>query len=99
MLALFKTKGAQKGDKLRGVWIADDVGDVVPTNTQIDEATLTLEGDTDSGEFSLSKPAKGWPAGKYHVDIYANAKVGHDGEVQLRGRRKKDGQRVSRIGR
>jgi hypothetical protein len=74
VLALFKTKGAQKGDKLRGVWIADDVGDAAPANTKIDEATLTLEGDTD-GNFSCSKPTKGWPAGKYHVDIYAIDKL------------------------
>ena len=75
VLALFKTKGAQNGDKLRGVWIADDVGDAAPANTTIDEATLTLEGDTDNGEFSVTKPTKGWPAGKYHVDIYANEKL------------------------
>ena len=69
VLALFKTKGAQKGDKLRGVWIAEDAA---PANTKIDEQTLTLEGDTDDGDFSCTKPNKGWPAGKYHVDIYAN---------------------------
>jgi hypothetical protein len=72
VLALFQTKGAQKGDKLRGVWIADDVGDAAPANTKIDEKTLTLEGDTGDGNFSCSKPTKGWPAGKYHLDIYAN---------------------------
>ena len=75
VVALFKTKGGQKGDKLRGVWIADDVGDAAPANTKIDEATLTLEGDTDDGNFSCSKPTKGWPAGKYHLDIYANDKL------------------------
>jgi len=72
VLALFKTKGAQKGDKLRGVWIADDVGEAAPANTKIDEKTLTVEGDTDDGDFSCTKPTKGWPAGKYHLDIYAN---------------------------
>ena len=75
VLALFKTKGAQKGDKLRGVWIADDVGEAAPASTTIDESTLTLEGDTDNGDFSCTKPNKGWPAGKYHVDIYANDKL------------------------
>ena len=73
--ALFKTKGAQTGDKLRGVWIAEDVGDAAPANTKIDETTLTLEGDVGDGDFSCSKPTKGWPAGKYHVDIYANDKL------------------------
>jgi hypothetical protein len=75
VLVLFKTKGVQKGDKLRGVWIADDVGAAAPANTKIDEKTLTLEGDTEDGDFSCSKPNTGWPPGKYHVDIYANDKL------------------------
>ena len=70
--ALLKTKGAQPGDKLRGVWIADDVGDAAPPNTKIDETALTLEGDAGEASFSCTKPTKGWPAGNYHVDIYAN---------------------------
>jgi len=75
VVALFKTKGAQKGDKLRGAWIADDVRDAAPANTKIDETTVTLEGDSENGSFACSKPTKGWPAGKYHVDIYANDKL------------------------
>ena len=26
-------------------------------------------------KFSLTKPTKGWPAGKYHVDTYLNDKL------------------------
>jgi hypothetical protein len=70
--AAFKTKGASDGDKIRGVWIADDVGDAAPKGTKIDEKTLSAEGDTEDGEFSLSKPINGWPVGKYHVEIYVN---------------------------
>ena len=90
LLALFKTKGAQKGDQLRGVWIADDVGDAAPANTKIDETTLTLEGDTDGGEFSCSKPTKGWPAGKYHVDIYANDKLAETVKFTIEAAEKTD---------
>jgi hypothetical protein len=72
IFALFKTNGAKDGDKIRGVWIADDVGDAAPAKTRIDEKTVTLEGDTDDGDFSLSKPTKGWPKGQYHLDIYVN---------------------------
>jgi hypothetical protein len=68
----FKTKGAKDGDKIRGVWIADDVGDAAPNGTKIDEKTLNAEGDTEDGEFSLSKPTNGWPVGKYHFEIYVN---------------------------
>jgi hypothetical protein len=70
--ATFKTKGAKKGDKLRGEWIADDVGEAAPPNTKIVEKTLTLEGDTDAGYFTFLKPTNGWPPGTYHLDIYAN---------------------------
>jgi hypothetical protein len=67
---LFKTKGVQDGDKLRGVWIAEDVGDVAPKETKIDEKSIKAEGDTDDGVFSLSKPTNGWPVGKYRLEIY-----------------------------
>ena len=69
--AFFKTHGSEKGDKLRSVWIAEDVGDAAPAGTKIDEAILTADEDDFYGAFSLSKPTKGWPVGKYRVDIYA----------------------------
>ena len=69
--AFFRTKGTEKGDKLRSVWIAEDVGDAAPANTKIDEASLAADQDDFSGAFSLSKPTKGWPPGKYRVEIYA----------------------------
>ncbi|KAB2645135.1 MAG: hypothetical protein WCK55_03915 [Verrucomicrobiota bacterium] len=68
--AFFRSKGTEKGDKLRGVWIAEDVGDAAPANTKIDEATVTANEDNFHGAFSLSKPTKGWPVGKYKVEIY-----------------------------
>jgi hypothetical protein len=71
IFAFFKTKGSKKGDKFRGVWIAEDVGDAADPETKIDEATVTADEDDQGGSFSLSKPTKGWPMGKYRVDIYA----------------------------
>jgi hypothetical protein len=73
--AHFKTEGSAKGDKLRSVWIAEDVGDVAPAGTKIDEASVTVDGDDFEGKFSLSKPNNGWPVGKYRVDIYAGDDV------------------------
>jgi hypothetical protein len=72
LYAMFKTKGATEGDKIRAVWIADDVGDAAPKGTKIDEKSLNVQGDIDNGEFSLSKPTDGWPTGKYHLEIYVN---------------------------
>ena len=70
--ATFKTKGAKKGDKLRGEWIADDVGEAAPANTKIDEKIADPGRRHRRRKFHVLKPTKGWPAGKYHLDIYAN---------------------------
>ncbi len=70
LYAFFHSTGTEKGDKLRGVWIAEDVGDAAPANTKIDEITVTGTKDDFEGAFSLSKPDKGWPVGKYKVEIY-----------------------------
>ena len=75
LYAFFRSEGTHAGDKLRGAWVADDVGSAAPKETTIDEATLTADKDNFYGAFSLTKPTKGWPAGKYHVDIYLNDKV------------------------
>jgi hypothetical protein len=68
--ALFKTKGGKFGDKIRGVLIAESVGDAARPNTKVFEALLDMQGD--DGEFDFSKPPNGWPLGKYRVDIYLN---------------------------
>jgi hypothetical protein len=57
------------------VWIAEDIGDAAPENTTIDEATLTADKDNFYGAFSLCKPTKGWPEGKYRVEIYVGDKL------------------------
>jgi hypothetical protein len=75
LYALFKTKGMKDGDKIRGTWIAIDVGDEAPPNTKLDERTFDAEGDTDDGEFTLNKPTDGWPVGKYRIEIYVNAEL------------------------
>jgi len=69
--AMFKTKGAKNGDKIRVVWIADDVGEAAPKRYKIHEAAVTAEGDTDDGEFTLEKSGD-WPRGDYHIEIYVN---------------------------
>jgi|HubBroStandDraft_6_1064221.scaffolds.fasta_scaffold821767_2 hypothetical protein len=85
IFALFKTKGVQDGDKLRGVWIAEDVGDAAPKETKIDENTLKAEGDTDDGAFSLSKPTKGWPVGKYRLEIYVGDELAKTVKFTIKG--------------
>jgi hypothetical protein len=69
--AFWISHGLENGDKIHGVWIADDVGDAAPKGTKIDEATMVYAGDNENA-FSLNKPTNGWPLGSYHVDIYIN---------------------------
>lgn len=70
--AFYIGDAVKAGDKIRAVWIAEDVGDAAPKNTKIDEATLTAAKDNPSDAFSLSMPTKGWPLGKYRVELYDN---------------------------
>jgi hypothetical protein len=72
LYAIFKTEGARAGDKIRGVLIAEDVGDVAPANTKVFETILDIEGDTEAGDFNFNKPTNDWPVGKYRVEIYVN---------------------------
>lgn len=63
------------GDKVKGVWIAEDVGEAAPKETKIDEAILIAATPTDHSAFSLSKPTNGWPPGKYRVEIFVGEKL------------------------
>jgi hypothetical protein len=88
LYAMFKTEGAKTGDKIRGVWIADNVGDAAPKGYKIDERTFTAEGDTSDGEFSLSKP-DGWPVGQYHIEIYVNDELATKMKFTIKAAKKK----------
>jgi hypothetical protein len=75
MIALFQTTGITKGDKVRGVLVAEDVGNAAPADYHVFEKTLDLNEDTNDGAFTFSKPTKGWPPGKYRVELYVNDKL------------------------
>ncbi len=63
------------GDKIRCIWIAQDVGKAAPAGYQVDEACSEADGLHASGVFTLSKPKSGWPEGKYRVDIYVGPRI------------------------
>ena len=89
LYAIFKTEGAKAGDKIRGVLIAEDVGDVAPANTKVLETILDVEGDTEAGDFSFSKPTNGWPVGKYRVEIYLNDELATTAKFTINAAKKK----------
>ena len=68
--ARWQGEALQKGDTIRCVWIAEDVGEVAPPNYKVGETSTTAEEPRDSRTFTLSKPTKGWPVGKYRVEFY-----------------------------
>jgi len=89
LYAIFKTEGAKAGDKIRGVLIAEDVGDVAPANTKVLETILEMEGDTEAGDFTFSKPTNGWPVGKYRLKIYVNDELATTANFTIKAAKKK----------
>jgi len=63
------------GDKIRCVWIAEDVGDAAPANYQVNEASTKASETREFGTFTLSRPRKGWPTGKYRAEIYVGDRL------------------------
>jgi hypothetical protein len=69
ILCVWHTEGLKLSVSLRGVWIAEDVGNVAPPNYKIAEAdTRSLV--ANEGYFSLSRPNHGFPVGRYRLEIY-----------------------------
>ena len=66
---VFKTRGLPPNSHLQAIWIADDVDAPVPKGYEVTRATITVQGDQ-AGNFALSRPNPGFPAGQYHVDLY-----------------------------
>jgi hypothetical protein len=75
LVVFFVGDGVKVGEKVRGVWIADDVGKVAPKNTKIAEDTVTATEEKQSSAFTLSRPTKGWPVGQYRVELYVGDKL------------------------
>jgi hypothetical protein len=75
LYAFFRSKGTEKGDILRGVWIAEDVGDAAPKDSKITEVLVTAERSDDYGAIGLARPIDGWPVGKYRLEIYVGDKL------------------------
>ena len=73
--AFWKSNGLKAGDKIRAIWIAEDVGIAAPKNSKITEASATAYKPDDDGAFALSRPEGGWPVGKYRLEIFIDQKL------------------------
>jgi hypothetical protein len=65
----------EKGSKMTGTWIAVDTHGAAPPNYKIDSADLVADGAINTVNYSLSKPNKGWPVGKYRVELSVDGKT------------------------
>ncbi len=71
------TDAVKKGQTIKASWIANDTNGAAPANYKIDEKGIAVTEDLGStkvwvSNFSLSRPDKGWPVGKYSVELYVD---------------------------
>jgi hypothetical protein len=63
-----------KGHMLKHSWVAVDVGEVAPPNTEIVSGTLDISNVT-QGNMHLTTTQSPLPLGKYRVDVYVDGKL------------------------
>jgi len=62
------------GAKITATWIAVDTNGVAPANYKIDSADFVAGLLTNTIDTNMSKPNKGWPVGKYRVELSVDGK-------------------------
>jgi hypothetical protein len=72
LFARWQGNGLAPHSNIRAVWIADDVGDAAPAGYKVSEASMTAAQPNSFGTFTITRPTKGWPVGKYHLQLYVN---------------------------
>jgi uncharacterized RDD family membrane protein YckC len=71
IVCVFTVSGVAAGTAIRADWIAEDIGSAAPANTKIIEKTIAApDGGSFPGDFVLTAPSGGLPAGKYRLEIY-----------------------------
>lgn len=72
--AVVSVANAPSDTAIKAVWIAVDVGDVAPPNTEIDQTVIQIEGSRNI-DFTLTPDSAQWPPGTYKVDVYLDDKL------------------------
>jgi hypothetical protein len=75
IVAFWKGDALKAGDKIRAVWLAEDVGYAELHHTKITEGSAIAYRPDDSGAFGLARPKEGWPLGKYRLELYVGDKL------------------------
>lgn len=72
IVCAWRAEGLMAGTVVRSVWIAEDTAGAAPPNFKIGEASYP---NARAGLFSVSRPTKGWPPGRYRLEIYLNKEL------------------------
>jgi hypothetical protein len=67
--------GLTSGQTVQSVWIAEDLGTIVPPGTPVDSAEIAPGTSHVEACFSLKRPETGWPPGRYRLEIRVAGKV------------------------
>jgi hypothetical protein len=72
--ARWRGQRLRNGAKVRAVWIAEniDIGEQIPPDYKVDEASAVAESPTAHGAFALSRPEDGWGIGDYRAEFYVD---------------------------
>jgi hypothetical protein len=65
-------RGLPPKARVRVVWIAEDVGDLVEPDFVVDETETVAPDPDSSARFTLGRPPDGWAEGKYRLEFYVN---------------------------
>ena len=68
-------RGLPEGARVRVVWVAEDVGDLVEPNFIVDETESVAPAPDARARFTLARPPDGWAEGKYRVEFYVNEEL------------------------
>jgi hypothetical protein len=79
----FEVQGDTAERTLIGVWIAEDVGEAAPPNTEIIRAETTLAAEHKGVDFQISRPTNGWPLGQYRLEVWQGEKLLHTQKFQI----------------
>lgn len=71
----FTDDSATKGEKLKAVWIAENVAGVSTKNKKVTEGTEVMPGPGATGAFNMVSAGSGFPVGKYRVELYEGSKL------------------------
>lgn len=74
VFVLYTLVDAVRGTRLRAVWYAQKVEGIIENLKCADLSTETGDGSRQMGNFSYSRPPRGWPAGVYRVELFINEK-------------------------